>query len=465
VSEPVRVAVQLGARTVRAAAAADDGEPWLVAELPSPVGTDRSVQVAALLAELIAPPDAAPLDELVLVHPAGERAARWWAGCAGLATTVRAVAAPVAAGAAQARDHGLVVLDVGFSGTEVTRLGGDGRVLGVRRSALGGRSLDELVAGRFARDASESALAEAGRVREALSLQASVESAWGPLTRAQLRPLLTAAFGAAVECVRDLVAAEPVPVLLVGGVARTPLLAELLDESGIADVTVAPRPDAAAVLGALLLPSEAGASTPVALGGRRTDSGESSWLGDRPRRRPMRVAAFAAAAAGLVVALLALGLLLAPGPQPAAAAGVLVQYGYRFEVPDGWEHSGGLPERRRALLTPVAAPEGSDLIAVEHSPLGYDSGAEPERAGAELRAEFAAAVAAGSRLSGYDPHARLAGRAGTAYRQEGEAGTVVEWFVVLDGDAQLSVGCRHTRANADAVRAACARVVASVGRA
>jgi type VII secretion-associated protein (TIGR03931 family) len=168
---------------------------------------------------------------------------------------------------------------------------------------------------------------------------------------------------------------------------------------------------------------------------------------------------------GAIAALLIAGRVVAAPPAPAAPVGVLVQYGYRLDLPEGWEHTGGLPERRRVLLTPASAPEGSDLIAVERTPLGYDSAAEPERAGIELRAEFAEAVAAGSRLSGFDPDAEVAGRPGTAYRQEEDDGTVVEWFVVLDGDAQLSVGCRSTRANADAVRAACDRVVASVARA
>jgi type VII secretion-associated protein (TIGR03931 family) len=139
-----------------------------------------------------------------------------------------------------------------------------------------------------------------------------------------------------------------------------------------------------------------------------------------------------------------------------------VQYGYRLDVPAGWEHTGGLPERRRVLLTPLAAPEGSDLIAIEHSPLGYDTAAESQRAQAELRAAFDAAVAEGSAFSGYDPGGQFGGRAVTAYRQEEPGGTVVDWFVLLDRDAQLSVGCRHTVAGAEAVRAACAVVVASV---
>ena len=71
---------------------------------------------------------------------------------------------------------------------------------------------------------------------------------------------------------------------------------------------------------------------------------------------------------------------------------------------------------------------------------------------------------AGSALSGYGS-AQFGGRAAVTYHQRERAGAVVEWFVVLDGDAQLSVGCRHTPAAADAVRAACAVVVGSVRRA
>jgi type VII secretion-associated protein (TIGR03931 family) len=156
--------------------------------------------------------------------------------------------------------------------------------------------------------------------------------------------------------------------------------------------------------------------------------------------------------------------LRAPLAAAAVGSGVLVQYGYRLDLPSGWAHTGGLPERRRSLLTRTAAPEGTDLIAVERTPLGYDAGSEPERAAAELRAQFDGAVAAGSALSDYRT-ARVGGRDVTTYLQQERAGVVVEWFVVLDADAQLSVGCRHTPAATEAVRAACAVVVGSIRRA
>jgi type VII secretion-associated protein (TIGR03931 family) len=184
------------------------------------------------------------------------------------------------------------------------------------------------------------------------------------------------------------------------------------------------------------------------------------------RHRGLRAAVGALAAAGTAIVLLAAGAALPPGPPPAPPAGELVQYGYAVHLPDGWAHTGGLPERRRSLLTPIAAPDGTDVISVERTPLGYDADAEPGRARAELRAEFASAVAAGAPLSGFDDDARYAGRSVVSYREAG-GGTAgeVDWHVVLDGDAQLSVGCRHTPAGARVVGAACATVVASLRRA
>ena len=286
-------------------------------------------------------------------------------------------------------------------------------------------------------------------------------------------------------------------MLLVGGVARTPLLAELLDAAGVPDVRVAVRPDSAAVVGALRLPPDLlgppPAPHPVGSAGRATRPGArerpaaasgapatcapaAASAGGAPAARwlpPVRRcgtrtarAAVAAAAAVALSGLYAAGAALpAPGPVPLAASGELVQYGYAVRLPAGWAHTGGLPERRRSLLTPVGAPDGGDLISVERTPLGYDADAEPQRARAELRAEFAGRSADGAPLSGFDDDARFAGRAVVGYREAaGPDAAQVDWYVVLDGDAQLSVGCRHTAAGAAAVAAACATVVGSLRR-
>jgi type VII secretion-associated protein (TIGR03931 family) len=254
--------------------------------------------------------------------------------------------------------------------------------------------------------------------------------------------------------------AAPGPVLLVGGVARAPLLAEVVDAAGVADAVVSPRPDAAAVLGALALPP-----VPVEAAHPEAMAPQPRLLPPVPRPPPRRLrrGLMGVAGVGVAGALLGAGSLLPGGSAPAAVpSGVLVQYGYRLDVPSGWEHTGGLPERRRSLLTPAATPDGSDLIAVERTPLGYVSAAEPDRAHAELRAVYDAAVAAGSPLSGFADD-RVRGRAVTTYQQR-DGSSVVEWFVVLDADAQLSVGCRHTPSGTQAVRAACEVVVGSIRR-
>jgi type VII secretion-associated protein (TIGR03931 family) len=254
-----------------------------------------------------------------------------------------------------------------------------------------------------------------------------------------------------VAVARETAGGTVVPVLLAGGGARSPDLAERFDAAGFADVTVLPRPDAAAVLCALGPPDGARAAPPVRAPVR--------WLPPVPRRarRPWRTGTAALGVAVVLGALHLLGTVLGPAASD-LPTGMLAQYGYRLAVPDGWAHTGGLPERRRSLLTPTAAPDGSDLIAVEGTPLGYDAGAEPGRAAAELRAEF---DAAGPDLSAYDPAARVGGRAVTAYRERDDA-TEVRWYVVLDGGTQLSVGCRHTPAGRDPVLAACEQVVASI---
>jgi len=130
-------------------------------------------------------------------------------------------------------------------------------------------------------------------------------------------------------------------------------------------------------------------------------------------------------------------------------------------VPTGWRHSGGLPERRRTLLTPTIAPAGSDLIAVEQTPLGYDSDAEPARARAELADRFAAAAGTDRALHGPPRPGRIGGRSLSAYRQLDGAVTT-DWYVLFDRDAQLSVGCRHTAAGTATVAAACAEVLTSL---
>ena len=461
-----RVAVAPGRHAVRVACTAG-GTPRLLAELPTHLDTeplplaespsDRRIQrLCAALRQIVGP----DVVEVVVVHPPGRPAASvqcWLDAATEVAPRFRRVAAPVAA---TAGTPARAVLDVGRSGAEATLLQA-GRIVARRSSGVGGDRLDLAVRALLP----GACTGEARRVREAVSLRP--EARYGSLrveseqVRAALAPLLDEAVAALAEVVAA--AGEPVPVLLTGGVARCPLLAERVDAAGFAaEVRVAPRPDLAAVLGALALGPPPAAARAVAPGPA------PRWLPAPPPAGRGRRWGSAALVAALVGGLAATGTAVAmpvwAPPAAAPGAGVLVQYGYRVDLPPGWEHTGGLPERRRVLLTRVGAPQGTDLIAVERTPLGYDAGAEPERAAAEMRTVFDESVATGAQLSGYGG-AEVGGRSVTTYRQRERDGAVVEWFVVLDGDAQLSVGCRHTQAGTDAVRAACAVVVGSVRRA
>ena len=495
-----RVAVSAGSAWVRVAV--DDPRPRLLAELPVAEGDASGVLAAELTALLDR-----PAEELIVVHGDGLPPAV----PPGAAAVVRVVPAAVAALGCHPADTAdaaavptdVVVVDAGRSGTDVVRVSG-GRVVTACRVPVGGTVLDDVTAGLLGvRGTVDPAGARA--VREALSLLPVVCGGEPPAdlgadaVRCALAPPLAAVVAAVRTVVDGAGPGRSPPVLLIGGVARTPLLAELLDAAGVPDVRVAERPDAAAVVGALRLPTHVlgpplisgptarsvtgsqaafpgsallgppSPESPLDTRAARAAEPTAYWLPTvaPARHRPLRALAAGAVAAVALAGLYAVDSALpAAGPVPLTAAGDLVQYGYAVRIPVGWAHTGGLPERRRSLLTPAGAPDGSDLISVERTPLGYDADAEPQRARAELRAEFDRAVAGGAPLAGFDGNARFAGRTVVTYREtaRGTDRAEVDWYVVLDGDAQLSVGCRHTAAGAARVAAACATVVDSLHR-
>jgi type VII secretion-associated protein (TIGR03931 family) len=215
----------------------------------------------------------------------------------------------------------------------------------------------------------------------------------------------------------------------------------------------------------------------VEVGGGRPPSGApGARLGVGllpPVRRSRRtgrvlIAALTVVAAGLATALVVSRITVGPvastSVTPSVPA-VLAQYDYTLRLPAGWRHSGGLPERRRTLLTPAATPDGSDLVSVEQTALGYDSAAEPDRAYRELHDRFQHEAAADPSLTGLTMSTTYAGRDVIAYHQALPIrGAEVDWYVLFDRDAQLSVGCQHTRSGVGEVGSACAQVVASLAR-
>lgn len=458
----MRVAVAPGASAVRVAAV-EDGEPYVLAEVAGPATPAR---VREVLVELLGPEPAA---EVVVVRDAAAEPVL--PGAVALHPACAALRG-LAVGSAPAPGGGpWLVVDAGYSGTSITVVAADGRCT-TRRCGPGGARLDEAVAAMLrVPGGAEVPVAVARQARESLSLlpAVSVCPPTGPPVRlgalevrAELRPLLTETVAEAAGLAGAVAGARPVPVLLVGGLARTPLLAEMLDAAGIGPVTVAARPDAAAVLGALrtgpaAAPVSAGRSCPGSAAAEGDGSGPR-WL-PPPLPRRHRGAWAVVAVVAVVGAVVATALCTTP-PQPAPAGDVVVQYGYAVRLPEGWVHAGGLPERRRTLLAPAARPDGSDVVTVERTTLGYDAVAEPERALADLRAAFDAAVAAGAPLAEFTEAARFAGRPVVTYRQGGPDGPV-DWYVLRDVADQLSIGCRHTTVGADEVARACATVVGS----
>jgi type VII secretion-associated protein (TIGR03931 family) len=419
----VRVAVDVGSTGTRVAAAGPGEEPRLLGVLPA--GTSVPAAVALLVA-------GTPRDVLVL------------------GTSI-----PRAVAATAGRPGVRLVVDAGASGTTLSLVNGL-RVLRERRVPIGGAMLDDAVGAALGArlGAGPARPGSARAVREALSLRPEIRLRAGD-TRVRIgadtvRETLVGPLGELVCHARG-AAAE---VLLVGGLARTPLLAELFDRAGPASVVVADRPETAAVRGALDVPR------PVPdLAEEPDDHVRLPPVPDGRRLTPRRLA-LAAAAVVVAAGLLGVGKLL-PAPEVTASPSELVvQYGYSVPLPEGWEHTGGEPERRRVLLTPRDAPDGAELISVERTALGYDATREPERAHAELRAAYSDGLAAGEALEDLDPNARFAGRAVVRFRQLLSGGAVhVDWYVVLDGTDQLSVGCRYAGPDpADA----CAEVVSGV---
>jgi type VII secretion-associated protein (TIGR03931 family) len=429
----VRLAVRVGGPRLRLARVGERlGQPRA---LPAPpVSLSVSAAVRAALGRAVP-------DELVVVYPSHWPAARVRAEVGPLTSLARLVlTCPVALAMAREVDTRsrrppgpLAVLEIGPAGSGVT-------VLADLMTAA-------VLAGRFSTAA-----------------QHPAELLAGAASAAGLVP---------AELTGGVLLAHSGPAGSSGAVA--PLLEELVNLAGQRPVLV-PEPDEFAALGALRPPRRLASTGPLP---RRTSRPRAvlgaGLLADPPPPRRLR-AALVGLAAPLLVALVTL-----LGTHPPAAVrgwvprladdpvlqaernGVLSQYDYALVLPVGWRQSGGLPTRRRTLLTLVATPNGSDLISVEQTPLGYDSSAERDRAFREFEVRFAESKAAGAELDQFTLSTRIGDRDVIAYRQHQSLRNAdVDWYVLFERDSELSVGCQHTEAGTEAVRAACAEVVASL---
>ncbi|WP_216210442.1 type VII secretion-associated protein [Amycolatopsis aidingensis] len=131
------------------------------------------------------------------------------------------------------------------------------------------------------------------------------------------------------------------------------------------------------------------------------------------------------------------------------------QYNYRFTAPSAWTQTEDDVARRQVVVKPSDAEEGDDLVSVQEFVLSYDGVAEHDRLVRELREQ----IEAETRFDypTFDPDHQYAGRDLVYYQQVKPAATV-DWYVLVQGTTQISVGCQRARVP-ERVAPACEQIV------
>jgi molecular chaperone DnaK len=131
----------------------------------------------------------------------------------------------------------------------------------------------------------------------------------------------------------------------------------------------------------------------------------------------------------------------------------IAQYDYQFTLPRGWQQTGGDSGERRVLIKPSDAVAGADAIAVQEFQLRQNTDTERATVVNQLRDRV---LARGS--FGFKPSVRYGGKDVVSYRAR-ENGATVDWYVIFDGNIQLSTGCQFTERGKARVGPACEEVV------
>ncbi|WP_018682791.1 type VII secretion-associated protein [Actinokineospora enzanensis] len=260
-------------------------------------------------------------------------------------------------------------------------------------------------------------------------------------------------------------------VFLVGGSSRIPLVAQVVaDRTGIVPVTL-DQPETVVARGALraVSPTTGVDHTGLLTGSRPatrpsgpppvgtafptvTPAVPVPVIPPKPnrRRRWLGIAGVTLVAAIAAVLIIVLG-----RDDPAQT---IARYEYRFTLPADWTQTGGNPGLMRTDLKPTGAERGDDQILVQERELSFDSTADRARAVDRLRDDY---TQGGDVFSEFDDKASFAGRDVIHYRERASNATV-DWYVLLSGRYQVSIGCQYTPDGLDRVRQACAAVVRSM---
>lgn len=198
----------------------------------------------------------------------------------------------------------------------------------------------------------------------------------------------------------------------------------------------------------------------IVMGG--SDPTRPVWTGPRQRRSRLPWVVGVGAVV-LVIAGLVLGAMLGWSGVEVAGTGTrrVAAYDYGFEYPRDWERIGGDPKLWRTVVGPAHRLGGTELIAVQQGKLGYDVERERDRAVEELRRQYDDSRGAGKRFSDFQDSAHFAGRPVVRYRER-LPNAEVDWFVLHEGQSQVSIGCQSSSPGEQMVRDACTKVVGSL---
>ncbi|QUQ70674.1 Chaperone protein DnaK [Kutzneria sp. CA-103260] len=324
------------------------------------------------------------------------------------------------------------------------------------------------------------------------------------VTRADLERVVGPQLGRAADLVADTVRAarltsgELSTVFLVGGSSRIPLVARLVHErTGVLPTTL-DQPETIVARGALRVVTLDPHRTGAFPGVRPPSPMQQPLETPSPGYPAVQVGGAGPMPAGAADVTRPVPASLPPTPVPASvspppvavktrgkwlpwivvgsvvlviAAGVAVfrlatagpdgkpvaQYDYRFTAPPGWSQVGGDASHREVQLKPDGSTS-QNLIDVQERALNYDATAQRDLAVSQVRA---AVAAGGSAYAGFADNVSFGGK-DVLYYNEQRDGASVDWYVVLKGKAQVSVGCQYPAGGKDAVQAACEQVVSTL---
>ncbi|MET0132061.1 MAG: type VII secretion-associated protein [Kibdelosporangium sp.] len=158
----------------------------------------------------------------------------------------------------------------------------------------------------------------------------------------------------------------------------------------------------------------------------------------------------------MVVAAAVLTFVLTGTDEPPPPSGrTIAQFDYQFTMPLDWKQVSADTQNREVRVKPENAEQGIETVIVQELALNFDGSAERDRAVRTLRGKYQQSTL---RLEGLDEKATYAGRQVVSYRQLLDKATV-EWFVLFEGRAQVSIGCQYADAARDRVMSACDQVV------